>query len=146
MTEIAFHFNTTDKLDYACRLLRKAFANAAKVVVTGEEQQLHALDSALWSFSAQTFIPHCIYDASIETLTHTPVVLVPGSQLPETLLHRHVLLNLGQGLVKGFEAFERIIEIVSVNDEDKSQARKRWKYYADRGYALLRHDVATVAP
>ena len=144
MTEIAFHFNATDKLDYACRLLRKAFVNSAKVVVTGDDQQLHALDSTLWSFNAHTFIPHCVYDASMETLIYTPVVLVPGSHLPEMLQHRHVLLNLGHELVKGFEAFERIIEIVSVNDEDKSQARKRWKYYADRGYALLRHDVASV--
>ena len=38
MTEVAFHFNATDKLEYACRLLRKAVANSAQVVVTGGDR------------------------------------------------------------------------------------------------------------
>jgi hypothetical protein len=32
MTEIAFHFNAPDKLDYACRLLRKAVGRRPVVV------------------------------------------------------------------------------------------------------------------
>jgi DNA polymerase-3 subunit chi len=145
MTEIAFHFNASDKLEYACRLLRKAFANSARVVVAGGEQQLHALDTALWTFSAQAFVPHCMHDASQDQLVHTPVVFVAGSELPHNIAHHHVLLNLGQSLVKGFESFERIIEIVSLDSEDKIQARLRWKHYADRGYSLQRHDLASVA-
>ena len=145
MTEIAFHFNAPDKLEYACRLLRKAIANSARVVVAGGEQQLHALDQALWSFNTQSFVPHCMFDAGHEMLSHSPVVLVTGSELPSSIPHHHVLLNLGQSLVKGFEAFERIIEVVSVDDEDKIQARQRWKHYADRGYSLLRHDLGSVA-
>lgn len=145
MTEIAFHFNANDKLEYACRLLRKALASSARVVVAGSEQQLHALDHALWSFNAQAFVPHCMHDAGNELLAHTPVVFVPGSDLPTNIPHHHVLLNLGQSLVKGFESFERIIEIVSLDNEDKIQARQRWKHYADRGYSLLRHDLGSVA-
>ena len=145
MTEIAFHFNANDKLEYACRLLRKALANSARVVVTGSQQQLQALDSALWSFNAQAFVPHCMHDSDKELLAHTPVVFVPGSALPTNIAHYHVLLNLGQSLVKGFESFERVIEIVSLDNEDKIQARQRWKHYADRGYSLLRHDLGSAA-
>ena len=36
MTEVAFHFNVPQKSGYACRLLRKATAGGARVVVTGE--------------------------------------------------------------------------------------------------------------
>ena len=42
----------------------------------------------------------------------------------------------------GFEKFERIIEIVTRNDEDRQLARGRWKYYADSGFTMTRHDLA----
>lgn len=141
MTEVAFHFNAPDKLEYACRLLRKAVANSAQIVVAGDSQLLNALDSALWSFFPNSFIPHCTWQASEETLSFSPVVLVMSDELPGTLPHHHVLLNLGHELLKGFEAFERIIEIVTHDEHDKALARKRWKHYADRGYPLQRHDV-----
>jgi DNA polymerase IIIc chi subunit len=76
MTEVAFHFNATDKLEYACRLLRKAVASSAQVVVSGGDQQIKALDTALWSFSSASFIPHCVFDDKEHTLAHSPVVLV----------------------------------------------------------------------
>ena len=40
MTEVTFHFNAPDKLGHACRLLRKAVASGAKVVVTGDSALL----------------------------------------------------------------------------------------------------------
>ena len=58
MTEVAFHFNAPQKLAYACRLLRKAAASGAKVVVTGEPQLLRELDVALWTFAPLEFVPH----------------------------------------------------------------------------------------
>ena len=146
MTEVAFHFNASDKLEYACRLLRKAVANSAQVVVAGGSQILNTLDSELWSLSPNSFIPHCMSGASEEILSFSPVVLVMGDELPDSLPHHHVLLNLGHELPKGFEAFERIIEIVTHDEFDKTSARKRWKHYADRGYPLQRYDVGSKVP
>ena len=40
MTEVSFHFNVPDKIGHACRLLRKAVAAGARVVVTGEDPLL----------------------------------------------------------------------------------------------------------
>ena len=58
MTEIAFHFNAPDKLAYACRLLRKAVSSGARVVVTGEPASLQALDTLLWTYREDSFLPH----------------------------------------------------------------------------------------
>ena len=58
MTEVAFHFNAPDRVAYACRLLRKAVASGAKLVVTGSPDVLQQLDRALWTFSAVDFVPH----------------------------------------------------------------------------------------
>ena len=56
MTQIDFHYlNTTDKLLYTCRLLRKALTTTPSIVVTGQTEQLAAMDSMLWQFSAEDF-------------------------------------------------------------------------------------------
>ena len=140
MTEVAFHFNAPDRLGYACRLLRKAVANGAKVVVTAEADLLRELDVALWTFSSLEFIAHCHMQAGDAcTRARSPVVLAPA---PGTAAHQQVLVNLGNAVPEGFERFERLIEVVTAADEDRQQARGRWKYYADRGYAITRHDLA----
>jgi DNA polymerase-3 subunit chi len=140
MTEVAFHFNVPDKLGYACRLLRKAAGSGAKVVVTGEADLLRALDTELWTFSALEFLPHChAASADAQVLAASPIVLADA---PRATPHQEVLVNLGTRIPDGFERFERLIEVVTQEDEDRQQARMRWKHYADRGYAIKRHDLA----
>ncbi|MFV0679480.1 DNA polymerase III subunit chi [Ottowia sp.] len=138
MTEVMFHFNVPDKLGYACRLLRKASASGRPVGVLAPEPLLTELDRALWSFAPLEFLPHCLSSASPDVLAQTPLVLATDSaQLP----HTDVLLHLGDAVPAGFERFERLIELVGTNENDRLQARQRWRHYADRGYAIQRHDV-----
>ncbi len=141
MTEIAFHFNAPDKLTYACRLLRKAVASGAKVVVVGDNASLQTLDTQLWTFAPLEFVPHCRADSPLEQRMASPIVL--SSQLDEggSLPHHQVLLNLGDAVMPGYERFERIIEVVTLEEQDRQNARQRWKYFADRGYAITRHDL-----
>jgi DNA polymerase-3 subunit chi len=141
MTDIAFHFNAPDKLAYACRLLRKAVASGAKVVVTGDESSLQALDTLLWTFAPLEFVPHCRADSPIEQRMASPIVLASHIDQGEALPHQQVLLNLGDAVVTGFENFERTIEVVTLDEQDRQNARQRWKHYADRGYAITRHDL-----
>jgi DNA polymerase-3 subunit chi len=143
MTEVAFHFNVPDKLAYACRLLRKAAAAGSKVVVTGEPDQLRTLDTELWTFSPTEFIPHChVAAADAQVLAASPVLLAESARGTP---HLQVLVNLGGTVPDGFERFERLIELVTQEDADRQQARGRWKHYADRGYAITRHDLAARA-
>jgi DNA polymerase-3 subunit chi len=140
MTEVAFHFNAPEKLGYACRLLRKAVASGARVVVTGEPELLRQLDAALWTFSPLEFVPHCrAQGAPADVLAASPVVLADS---PRATPHQQVLVNLGGGVPEGFERFERLIEVVTQLDDDRQRARARWKHYADRGYAIVKHDLA----
>lgn len=140
MTEIAFHFNVPDKLTYSCRLLRKAWGSGARVVVTAAPDMLERLDQLLWTFSPLEFVPHCHLSAVPSTMSATPVLLA-GSL--EACPHHEVLVNLGQQVPAGFERFERFIELVTLADDDRAAARSRWKHYADRGYAMKRHDLAS---
>ena len=142
MTEVEFHYNVSDKLAYSCRLLRKARAGGARLLVTGEAVMLAQLDQMLWTFSGTEFLPHCRSDAAPATLALTPIVLA-GSAL-DPVLEGHVygvLVNLGQGVPQGFERFERFIEVVSSAPDDRQAGRDRWNHYKERGYALKRHDL-----
>lgn len=141
MTEIDFHFNTADKVSHACRLLRKAVAGrGARVVVVADAPTLDALDLSLWTFSPVEFIAHCRGSGDAHALARSPVVLAESGAA--ALPHQQVLVNLGIELPAGFERFERLIDIVSNDDADRAAARKRWRHYADRGYAIRRHDLA----
>lgn len=139
MTKVAFHFNVPDPVGYACRLLRKAVSSGSKMVVLGLPGTLQQLDTALWTFSAPDFVPHCFLDGDDVVVAASPVIL---STSIASVPHQQVLLNLGHGLPDGFDQFERVIEIVGLEDEDRQSARSRWKQYTDRGFEITRHDLA----
>lgn len=140
MTDITFHFNVPDRLAYSCRLLHKAYQKGALVVVTGEPDTLIQLDELLWSVSPVDFVPHCRSTAAAPTVAASAVVLADSL----TGIERSgVLINLGQALPVEFERFERCIEVVTGDDQDRSAARQRWKHYASRGYVLNQHNFAT---
>lgn len=141
MTEIAFHFNVADKFLHACRLLRKAYVSGASVAVTAEPEVLGELDQLLWSFSATEFVPHCRTDGGLSQLAIRSVLLVES---PAACAHHGVLVNLGMQIPVEFERFDRFIEVVSLGSEERLAARVRWKHYADRGYSMQRHDIASV--
>jgi len=138
VTEIDFHFNTPDKVNYACRLLRKAAgARGARVVVVAAPETIEAIDLALWQVSAVDFVAHCRSSAEPAMLARSPVVLMDGDSGASP--HQQVLLNLAPQVPPGFERFERLIDIVTDDEDDRHQARARWRHYADRGYAITRH-------
>lgn len=139
MTEVAFHFNVPGTVAYACRLLRKAVMSGARVVVTGQPEVLRELDVALWTFAPLEFIAHCDASAGEAMLARSPIVLAASPRLAP---HQQVLVNLGGPVPEGFERFERLFEVVGVDDLEREQGRHRWKHYADRGYAIARHDLA----
>lgn len=142
MTRIEFHFNAPERLKYACRLLRKASAQNLRIGVVGSPASLRQLDAALWIFSAVDFLPHSTAADSPEIQEASPILL---SEDPAACAGRQVLVNLGDEVPAGFEGFERLIEIVAVDDHGRMTARQRWKHYTAQGYDLLQHDLSKLA-
>ena len=139
MTEIEFHFNVPDKLQYGCRLLRKAYRSGVQAVVTAEPDLLAGLDELLWRIAPAEFVPHCLVRANERNIAYTPVLL---AERPGDCPHNGVLINLGHATPVDFERFERFIEVVTSQDDDRLLGRNRWKHYKDRGYALRQHDLS----
>jgi len=143
MTEVAFHFNVPEKLGYSCRLLRKASSQGAKVTVQADGDMLHQLDQALWTFAPHEFVTHCLSSAEPVMRAASSVILNDGQG---EVLHHDVLLNLGQEVPPDFGRYQRLIELVTLDDEDRRLARQRWKYYTERGYVITRHDLQQSSP
>lgn len=138
MTRIEFHTHVPDKLAYSCRLLRKAYLRGARVAVIAEPEVLAELDQLLWRFSAVEFIPHCRAGASQASLAASPIVLTRSLAVP-ACADRQVVLNLGLEVAAGFEAFERLIEVVAAGHDDVHAGRSRWHHYAARGHTPTKH-------
>jgi DNA polymerase-3 subunit chi len=136
VTRIDFHSKIPDKLSYACRLIRKAQAANTKLVVLAEDrEQLNNIDSLLWTFSEQDFLPHVIAGDSLAA--QTPIILTDDCE--KALPHHHALVNLSRRTPEFFARFERMFELLSNDEQDLVAGRERYKYYQERGYPLTHH-------
>ncbi len=138
MTSIDFYFNADDRLQVACRLAAKALAQKKRLLVYAPDGELaQRIDRMLWTWPAIGFVPHCMAGDSLAA--ETPVLIAGDSDAPEGV---ELLLNLGAESPPHFARFERLLEIVSTDDQERMAGRARFKFYRDRGYAIESHDLA----
>lgn len=140
MPDIAFHLNAPDRLAYACRLLRKAHAQGARVLVHGVPADLAQLDLALWRLEGPDFVPHCIDEDLPHVQEASPILLSTHAPLTPAFA-ASVLVNLAPDVPQGFERFERVIDVVSGFAPEVAQARVRWKVYKASGHEPYAHDL-----
>lgn len=133
MAELAFHTGLADKFGYTCRLLRKAYRQGARVQVRGDAEQLARLDQLLWTFEQLEFVPHARLRAGQKVaseLARTPIWLVDqGALAPEAT----VLVNLGPTPADDAGQFQRVIELVGIDPDERQAGRQRWRYYESLG-------------
>jgi len=121
----------------ACKLAGKAFRLGHRVyVLTASDDQAHALNDLLWTFSAGSFIPHGLQSEHMDPAP--PVVVGPQ---PPPAEFTDVLISLAPEVPDGFSRFQRVAEIVGNAEDDKERARERFRFYRDRGYPLETHHL-----
>lgn len=138
---IDFHFNVEHRLQYACRVVRRArAANCRVLLFSRDADRLARLDTALWTFSALDFVPHVAMDSPLAA--RTPVLLT--ASLDHGTPPCPVLVNLDDEVPPALTSlagrFERLIEVVSREDDDRRQARERFRAYRAAGYDPQAHD------
>lgn len=141
MTQIDFYTHVDNKLSVACRLTAKAYAQKLRVaVMCADAATAQNFDRMLWAAAPLGFVPHCA--VTHELANRTPVVIDHTGAEP---VHDEVLLNLCNEWPPVFSRFQRLIEIVSHDDDDRAAARARYKFYRDRGYEIRTHDLSQTA-
>ena len=122
---------------------------------------LHAMRSALLSLLVCTGSAHAAIP--IEHWTHASgarVYLVRSPSIPMLdvqidmdggsrrepaaqagLAGATVLVNLRGELPPGYERFQRVIEVVTLDEADRASARERWRNYKALGLEPQRHDL-----
>ena len=137
MTSIDFYFNASDRLQVACRLAGKALAQKQRLLVYAPlPETASRIDRMLWTWPAIGFVPHCTAHDGLAA--ETPVLIAVGDETPPGC---EVLLNLGDECPPHFARFERLLEIVSADEQDRQAARARYRYYQERGYRISSHDL-----
>jgi DNA polymerase III subunit chi len=138
LTSIDFYFNADDRLQVACRLAGKAYAQKKKLLIFAPAAETaRRIDTMLWTWQQLSFIPHCMTRDPLAP--QTPVLITSDAQDPP---ESDVLLNLGSECPPFFGRYERLLEIVGQDEAERSLGRARFKYYKERGYPIGTHDLA----
>jgi DNA polymerase-3 subunit chi len=141
MTQVEFHTGVEDPVHFACRLLRKAYRQGERLLVTAPLPKLEALDRALWTFAAHEFIPHRRMGADMPppaVVASTPIWLSEG---PAPAPCPPILVNLGAPMPTTLDAFSRVIELLSTDADEVRAGRARWRDYAARRLNIKHHTV-----
>jgi len=122
---------------FACKLTEKAFRQGHQVFVnTTSGTQLQQLDDMLWTFRAGSFVPHVIYG---EGMSGRSAVML-GHATEPTDCH-DVLVNMAADVPPWFSRFDRVAELVCGDNSQRAAARRRYRFYQDRGYTLKSHKI-----
>ena len=142
MTEVLFYTHVDDKLQTACALTFKALGRGMRVMLwTRDANMTDKVSRMLWSTPSTGFVPHCRVDHRLASIT--PVIVDHRSEL---LIHDQVLVNLCDDTPPFFSRFRRLAEIVSTDTHDREVARSRFRFYRDRGYEIVTHQLGGTRP
>ncbi|MEP6941527.1 MAG: DNA polymerase III subunit chi [Betaproteobacteria bacterium] len=137
MTAIDFYTHVSDRHQVVTKLVAKAFAQHGSVrVLTADAASTEALGKLLWLLPATGFLPHCRVGDRLAA--ETPIWVDHALEHPGVAA---VLINLHASPPPFFSRFERMAEIVGVDEDDAAQARSRFRYYRERGYELRTHNL-----
>lgn len=121
-----------------CKLAEKAYALKHKIYIhTESAEQAQQLDEKLWTFRQGSFVPHSLYNSNEAELSP---VLIGHNHEPEQ--QTDVLINASYEVPMFFSRFERVAEIVTNDEQQRQQARERFKFYKERGYQLETHNLS----
>ena len=123
---------------FACRLAEKAYRLDNTVHIhAGSRQVAEQIDELLWTFRDGSFVPHDLLPPGSAD-RKSPVTIGCDADPGET---RDLLINLCDEVPPFAEAFPRVAELVSSDDDCKRESRKRFVAYRDNGHTLETHNV-----
>ncbi len=132
MTQIDCYHDQPDRLTQAIRLAALAWERRKPITFfVSDPAQAEAFDKALWANDPTSFIPHC--HAKNTEAEHTLIIITDDLSAVQ---QDELLVNLADEVPTGFARYQRLFEIVTRDEADKTTARDRMAFYKDRGYPI----------
>lgn len=117
----------------ACELAAKAWRGGKRVLIACEDEaQALRLDEALWQREPEQFVPHNLSGEA--TNYATPIEI--SWQGRRNAQRRDLLISLQQQLPDFINSFNQIMDFVPVDEQQKAQARERYKQLRQLGWQL----------
>lgn len=140
MLEVSFYILPTTSLPdrdlFLCKLAEKAYRQGVySAILTASETHSQVLDDLLWSFRANSFIPH-----QITSTNNNPQQILIGAH-PALLTTHSALINVSSQSLQQPLEFERILEIVHQDSADITAGRERYRQYQQLGAKLTTHKL-----
>jgi DNA polymerase III subunit chi len=136
-TRVDFYVDAENKFAVAARIAQKSLGAGTRLAIFApDEGTADQIDRSLWSVSPNSFIAHAKEESPLAS--ESPVVILQEISSRATFDYP-ILVNLTDALPAETMAFKRIIEIVTLDAEDKASARKRFKAYRELGCEMLTH-------
>ena len=122
---------------FVARLIEKIYHKELRIQIVLPTQDLETLNQYLWTYRADSFLPHDIWQENNGDL---PILL---HDHPEKLSDQHpILLNLTDSVMTASNGIERIAEIVNQqNPEALGKSRERYRAYQKMGYLQKTHTL-----
>ncbi|HDY84997.1 hypothetical protein LCGC14_0788170 [marine sediment metagenome] len=141
MTRVSFYIlkgtKAFDRQVFACRLIEKAYKQGHQIYIhTDDLEQADQINQTLWSFRADSFVPHQLADES--SATDCPVLIGYNTKPPRLM---DLLINLATEQPIFFSQFERVAEFINDDKQLKLMGRERYRFYQQRGYELTTHKI-----
>lgn len=128
----------SEQIDFCCRLCEKAVDDFQRIHIQ-TEQSVHneALDTALWTFKAESFLPHALGQ---EKHILAPIVIDSENLQSHFFLDSNLLILLSGTLPDNAEKFDRLCIVVRNHEPEIQQARQLYKQLAKQKIEVHIHD------
>ena len=123
---------------FACRLAEKAYRLENRVHIhVADRNKMQELDDLLWTFRDGSFVPHEILGAT-QDQPSSPVTIGYDSA---SQTGSDLLINLGESIPESASSFPRVAEVVTSDEDNKTQSRHRFVDYRAKGHTIETHKL-----
>jgi len=126
------------RLQFACKLAETIWRKGYRLHLHCEDEALaRQVDDALWNFRPDAYLPHALEDSDLAA--QVPVTL--GWKTLPAPPKNTALLNLHPEIPDGFDAYDRVAEIINQHQDVLIAKRACWKRYKEMGHEVVPHQL-----
>ena len=128
VTEVIFYTGVNDKFEWLAKTSQNILARKKTAILVVAESDRSLVFEKLWTHTDISFIGSC------EDKLDSNRRLILGS--PLGLKDREVCINFSDDIPLDFSSWKYLLEYVPEKTSSREAARKKYKWYQERGYPL----------